>query len=96
MRSWRRPDPECGTAGCIGAFSDILWGEAVNHSEERLANLLGIGFVAVNNLVYMWNSSFDLPDVTRDDAVAVLRHLANTGKVQWDQVLRNRGKEPVQ
>lgn len=90
----------CGSAGCIGGHAAALWPDvASNYSswdESKLADKLGIDDDTEEALCYlapgsMWGSdpNYVVPydDVTREDAVAVLRNLAKTGKVDWSFVI---------
>lgn len=72
----------CGTVGCIGGWTQTLLGRP-DDNEELTGDLLGLDYVAAARLFYpiqiaRWE------DITPARAVAVLRHLAATGVVDWN------------
>ena len=91
-----REDFGCGTAACIAGWGYILWGDhpdadpkyldpifpdrAINES-SRLN--LGLEIDAADEL--FTPHSGHLPDITPQDAAAALRHLADTGVVNWQR-----------
>ena len=80
---------ECGTIACIAGWASRVSGdqsENPDHTYEVAADFLGLGALTANNLfmptngfvsLHQWNS------ITPAHAVAVLRHLAETGEVDW-------------
>ena len=73
---------DCGTVACIGATAGIIFG--LEDDEPRLLKKLGLRsdqrdklFLPAIDEVGPWC------DITTARAVAVLRHLAETGEVDW-------------
>jgi hypothetical protein len=96
--------PECGTAGCIGGHSAVLWPDIREYGKDYLGNCirnmftwdaqglatkLGIPLKRAEYLCFLCEDRhyFDVRmfDITRDRAVRVLRNLAATGEVVWDE-----------
>lgn len=91
--------PHCGTAGCIGGHAAVLWPEiqiktgdpeeddagGFTWDEHKLAEKLGITYEMQDELCYPvkqpWPTNYG--QVTRAGAVAALRRLAETGKVEF-------------
>lgn len=71
----------CGTVACIGGHAAILFPEG--HPNETLGLSLSEG----KELFYAWSYrewyDVKLRNITIRHAVAVLRHLAETGEVDW-------------
>lgn len=91
--------PQCGSAGCIGGHASVLWPEvsyttyvlddddkeipATSWHENLLAIKLGISEDEQDKLCY---PCMDMDNITREQAVAVLRELAVTGQVRWPEL----------
>lgn len=71
----------CGTVCCIGGWTDRLFGET--NSEEETAARLGLSPEDGERLFYADELFARMKDITPTHAVAVLRHLAATGVVDW-------------
>ena len=88
----------CGTVSCIAGWTlaidsdfkidkkitpdDPLWKGAAAH-------LLGLDKEAAHNL-FMAVGAADIEEVTPAEAIAVLRHLAETGEVDWSLAARDQ------
>jgi hypothetical protein len=78
----------CGTVACIAG-----WAEAVRLNTstfdndggvpDRSQEYLGLDQDQADVLFYGFGGWNDLTQISPDEAVAVLRHLAETGKVDW-------------
>jgi len=67
------------TAVCIGRWAEALFTEFKN---ARLA--LGLTSDQADELFYVLDLPIPLREITKDQAVHVLRHLAQTGEVKWE------------
>lgn len=75
---------DCGTCGCIGGWAQALLSKKGEPEEFEPRDLLGLTSDEAEELFYprlpndrLWNS------VTIPEAVKVLDHLIETGKVDW-------------
>lgn len=85
----------CGTTACIGGWANAIQSktlvEAGDLTEADARNFLGLSPAKASDLFYARNYPENLisPDedyfigITAEQAVATLRHLAATGKVDW-------------
>jgi hypothetical protein len=78
----------CGTAACIAGWAYILnTGRMQEHSDEPLwvtaQKLLGLDVEDADNLFEPGNPD-TWADITDQQAVRTLRHLAATGEVNWN------------
>lgn len=78
-------DPECGTMACIGGHCKLLWGE-----ENIYGGAIGVGLflglleTEARLLCYLSRNSYgDYEQVTKEQALTVLKHLRETGEVDW-------------
>lgn len=81
----------CGTVACIGGTINVLAGHASSRDSFAAAQWLGVDGDDAIALFYpvdarVWRA-------TRSQAAKVLRHLADTGKVDWSVAFQ---AEPVQ
>lgn len=61
-----------------------LKGLAAQDITEQAGKTLGLKFKVSEDLFMAWSSPLDLGDITAEHAVKTLRHLARTGKVNWE------------
>ena len=94
--------PECGTPGCIAGWA-IVYGDRKNEplSYLRACTILGLNVDQADDLfvpeeedacyradtVTFDGASDDPRFISKDRAVAQLRHLAATGEVDWSKTL---------
>jgi hypothetical protein len=100
----------CGTVGCIAGWTAMMFDADGNRLPQRsagecgpladaptdAAQAMGLSPAAAAELFLA--SGVDLRSVTNCEAVAVLRHLAETGMVDWRVACRDRikrGYRPV-
>jgi len=85
----------CGTPACVAGWADYLANdneitpgisdeamETFMHS--RLMELFGIDSQQANDIIMARNAPVELPDISGDWAANMLRNLAETGKVDWE------------
>lgn len=96
--------PDCGSAGCIGGHAAILWSELQYETEYDwqvgksftwdnilLAKKLDISLQTEEALCFPGMAGGPkCRDVSRENAVRVLRRLAETGKVDWDRAMEGQ------
>ena len=97
MNRGRKPDPECGSAGCIGGFALAIWGDEVSShprsviefSTTALAQKLKVSLEVAGMLCFHPESKegdyIGINAVTRDMAIATLERLAATGVIYFDE-----------
>lgn len=80
----------CGTPACIAGWADTLsgaddWSGATRTDcvEERAAKWLGLAASQAYALFWGGTEIKDLKSVSPTHAASVLRHLADTGRVDW-------------
>jgi len=76
----------CGTVGCIAGWTQHLFGTGTPNYDSGIeaAKLLGLHDRAATDLFIPGKAIFcTLDEVKPRQAAAVLRHLAETGKVDW-------------
>ena len=78
---------DCGTIACIAGWACRLAGVPANFGSAR--KFLGIPENLRDPLFYAHGSAVQdrLEDIQPQTAVAVLRHLAETGEVDWNRAL---------
>jgi hypothetical protein len=76
-----RTEHSCDTTACIGGWTNTIFKNAEwdVHAAERS---LGLSSEEGGDLFFP-DVEIDLKDITPAHAVTVLRHLAETGKVDW-------------
>jgi hypothetical protein len=89
MDSIYMPEPitmhSCGSPGCIGSFGKRMYG--VKHGmmlQDVMMEMLDIDEQTAAAIVYPDTRD---RDITRAQAVRLLRNLAATGEVDWDYVM---------
>ncbi len=99
-----RTGRRCGTTACIAGWAHALKnGEGAIASfviPSEIADWLGINEQAAENLFYASNYPMNeryieadwFSNIAPDTAVSVLRHLAETGEVDWDRALAEPSK----
>jgi len=83
-----RSGHECETVACIGGWamhllSDRNVGAHDFDDVDHAARLLGINRATSTDLFYALGCLTSFDEITPSHAVAVLRHLAKTGEVDW-------------
>lgn len=82
---------QCGTTACIAGWAMHLSGDDLSRVEyltsngciRRGAAILGLDFDDADDLFTVCDDSLSLEEITPSQAVSVLRHLAETGDVDW-------------
>jgi len=80
---------DCGTVMCIAGWASAISGRKDNPAFYHARDFLGIDPKTSRHLFYAANhpdsevGEGPLDDITATQAVAVLRHLAATGEVDW-------------
>ena len=88
----------CGTTACIGGYATILLnggGEYRTIPDGKIADWLGVPIETAEALFYATGVDYGpqwFEKVTPSQAVSVLRHLAETGEVDWDRALAEPSK----
>lgn len=83
-----RSERHCQSTACIAGWTmlvmnpDIKWDGFSIHSVAQ--DILGLNGDEANLLFCMRGSQYAMDDINPETAVAVLRHLAENGEVQWD------------
>lgn len=72
----------CGSVGCIGGWACKLFNDGNVVGTEEVAPLLGLSFETANTLFYPPNR-LDYSSITPAQAATVIRHLVETGEVDW-------------
>ena len=81
----------CSTLACIAGWTVVVIDDdwkpstsAINEIDKIATELLGLSIEQANELFYaLVRPMTELSDITPALAVAVLRHLAETGEVDW-------------
>ena len=91
MNYWYRKPEGCNTVCCIGGYIAIVemgvpdtCEDFPNYSNEVMGNFLGISTEDAEKLFYMVNREYELQEVTPPIAASVIRHLLETGVVDWN------------
>ena len=82
----------CGTPSCIAGWAVFQSNgnlEYVNSEEARIA--LGLNRLQCEDLFFAWSSNLSLEDITPAHAAFTLRHLAETGVVDWSAYTSSKG-----
>jgi hypothetical protein len=74
---------DCGTAGCIGGWTNALFG---GDGAVAAGETLGITKEQRSQLFFAYGTERQLDEITQWHAVAALDHLMETGEVDWDAV----------
>lgn len=77
----------CGTPSCIAGWAVFQAGglEKDYHANSKVAaEILGLEHRQAEDLFFAWRSKIGLEEITPFHAAATLRHLAETGDVDWD------------
>lgn len=84
------PGAGCGTVACIAGWCNLINGNDINQSSFYFAQKwLDLSYEEADNLFYAnqhpgWATSYSvLEDITAEQAVRTLRHLAETGEIDW-------------
>lgn len=96
---WAAPD--CGTAGCILGHAALLWPDVVSERQDGvfscddtcLSQKVEIKELTIAKLCYPSSAVCDYDGATAEDAADVLRHLAETGEVDWKRVDRKTSED---
>ena len=81
------PENHCGTACCIAGYVSLVYVDPLTKSwvmAEVAQTYLGLTGEQASELFEVESDDVDLTDITRTQAVATLRNLAETGEVNWD------------
>lgn len=105
MPNWRADDADCGTVGCVAGWVTILEGMSRSQANQikRVAgndynsNAFYIGKEKLDldagDAVKLFsghnNRGVFLSDLTHAHGLAVLKHLIETGEVDWDAAIDN-------
>lgn len=73
----------CGTVACIAGWACAVFGETFDPRFDRARDILGLTAEQGEQLFFADGALDGLQDIPKADAVAVLRHLAETGEVVW-------------
>jgi hypothetical protein len=80
----------CGTTACTAGWAWLMFKDkdSIDHTlpdeiELQAAELLGLTEAEADNLFFGVDCGKRLTDITTGDAIKVLRHLADTGEVDW-------------
>lgn len=71
----------CGTACCIGGYIEKLFGLPENGRIAVARDVVGLNPVQANQLFFGETSA----KATPQQAASVVRHLKDTGKVEWEK-----------
>lgn len=71
---------DCGSPACIGGWANFIWGKGREDTSTEARGYLGISLEHAESLFF---PDFDMDRITPTHAAAVLRNLADTGKVDW-------------
>ena len=80
------PDDWCGAVGCIAGWALVLWGTwpTPGNQMSTASEILGLEREQARRLFDpAYYRSVSMRELTREDAVATLRRLAETGDVVW-------------
>lgn len=88
MGLWEKHTPSCGTVACIGGWIQTLFTDGTREiGSIEAGKLIGIDYDQATSLFYPETDNGDLTDLawkaTPAQAVRVLDHLKETGKVDW-------------
>ncbi len=72
----------CGTVACIAGWVAHMEGGPVSNAKERATRILGIDVFTADDL-FMGRGVGNLARISPAHAVAVIRNLAKTGRVEW-------------
>jgi hypothetical protein len=72
---------QCGTVACIGGH--LCWMYGLDGVIE-CRKALGIDSRTADDLFFMENAGLNYDDVTKAHAIRVVKHLRDTGIVDWD------------
>jgi hypothetical protein len=88
---------KCYTVACIAGWAAIMSGghETVRSPtpsdiSKEAQNYLGLSLCEADDLFCASGTRVDMDDITSQDAVKVLRHLAETGDVDWTIIEEGR------
>jgi hypothetical protein len=88
---------ECCTVACIAGWAAIMSDgyETVrsltpSDISKEAQNYLGLSLCEADDLFCASGTRVDMDDITQTDAVKVLRHLAETGDVDWSIIEEGR------
>jgi hypothetical protein len=80
MNTWLERGHACGTVGCIGGYTELLFD--TGGLLQDIADKLGITPDAADQLCYP-DIEERYKSVTRERAIHVLDYLRDTGRVDW-------------
>lgn len=76
----------CGTVACIGGWTEVVFG--ISHSDPMSVakDTLGLSEGDANHLFFPRQDIGECHpyDATMDQAIFLLRHLAETGEIDWE------------
>ena len=74
----------CGSCACIGGWAEHIWKD-----EDNAAGALGLSYMQEARLFFMrdYRGKTAMLSVTPSQAASCLRHLAETGIVDWERAL---------
>jgi hypothetical protein len=85
---------ECGTTACIAGWASLISEKEVaarddpDVMEDVAMEYLGLSNMQAVDLFYARCVRKPMADITQAEAVRVLRHLAETGKVDWSIIYK--------
>jgi len=83
------PDLSCGTPACIAGWAcyvaDGKPKRRVFFDMETAANFLGVSYSNDWLLDAMFNNNREINDVTKQDAINMLKHYKETGECKWPE-----------
>lgn len=80
MKEWRK-ECSCGTVACAGGWAESL---GFGHTTAGIAKTLKISYEEADELFYPSETTERrYENISRQDAIRVLHHLRNTGRVNW-------------
>lgn len=74
---------DCGTPCCIGGWANALFGNGRQDCSDDASGYLGLESEVGDELYFPCDTDVPLDAITPAHAAAVLRHLAETGRVDW-------------